>query len=191
MGLRDQTKLRMEKAKEAPVSPAKVPGSPAPGPNSNASPSLVMGSRGSTEGKRKGIMVKLVVESIAEPALRQILRELSWMMDPASLGDLFVWIYTQAHLNKELGKHLREAIKQQKKYPEGRTKSLNTPNRRTNVMVPAHIIDWVLKVADASQIQLSTGQILRYVLSNWDTIKEVTGWVPVFTDPDVNLWNRW
>jgi hypothetical protein len=104
---------------------------------------------------------------------------------------LFVWIYTQAHLNKELGKHLREAIKQQKKYPEGRTKNANAPNRRTNVMVPAHIIDWVLKVADASQIQLSTGQILRYVLSNWETIKEMTGWVPVFTDPDLNLWNRW
>lgn len=188
MGLRDQTKQRMEKAKETPEKAGKGTSTVEPSHAPKASPSLVMGSRGSTEGRRKGIMVKLVIETAAEPTLRRILRELSWMMDPASLGDMFVWIYTQAHLHKEMGKHLREAIKHQKKYPE---KNINMQTRRTNVMVPSHVTDWVLSVAEAPQIQLSTGLLLRYVLANWEAIKTMTGWVPAFTDPDANLWNRW
>lgn len=188
MGLRDQTKKRQEEKAQHPA-PAPVPGK---GPEKEAArkaaPSLVMGTRSVTEARRKGVMVKLLIDGTAEPRLRQVLRELSWMMEPASLGDLFVWVYTQAHLHKDLGRHIKDSIKGSKKTT---TKGQQADNRRTNFMSPAHVTEWFLTVTDSAQLQTATRLILQYTLEHWDHIKAVTGWNPAFTDPDENLWTRW
>ena len=151
-------------------------------------PVCATGTMGNVDARRRGFMVKLIIEASGESALRRVLRELSWSLEPASLGELFVWIYTQAHVHPELEIQIKEGIQKQRMNP---TAKEQLPSRRTNLMAPAHVAEWFLAVADTVQLQTATRGILGYILANWEAIKTTTGWVPAFTDPDQDLWIRW
>lgn len=177
MGLRDQTKKRQEEKTHH--------AAPAPKEAARKAPSLVMGNRSVTEARRKGVLVKLLIDGASEPQLRQVLRELSWGMEPASLGDLFVWLYTQANLHKDLGKHIRETLK------DTRPQTSQGGSRRTTFLAPSHVTEWFLSTTDKPLLQTATRLLLQYILEHWSYIKKVTGWKPAFMDPEENLWTRW
>ena len=188
MGPPNPLKKSLGQAKNEPVRAEGTTSTTTTEPAKKTEPGYAMEPMGNVGVRRRGIMVKLIIEASGESALRGVLREWSWSLEPASLGELFVWIYTQAHVHPELEIQIKEGIQKQRMNP---TAKEQLPSRRTNLMAPAHVAEWFLAVADTVQLQTATRGILGYILANWEAIKTTTGWVPAFTDQDQDLWTRW
>lgn len=144
------------------------------------------------------VLLKLMLRTKEQAALREILRELSWTLSPAGPSDLAEWLFVQARLHPKVRAMIRRGVRSQlealqtTRYAPG--DPADRPGRTTFLAAP-EVAAWIQDLgaqvgkhpAPGHSLQETIRALFLWTTLDWDSIKTLTGWTPVYRGSAASL----
>jgi hypothetical protein len=160
--------------------------------------------------------LKVTIDFENRIPFKTILREISPMMEQASIGMFIEWIFVQSHLHPKFEEHIKNNLSNycEHKYAITLNKISNAVGSKkrkidskpgdsllegenhsipfqTTCVTKIIIYNWIKILSKSKTRNGPIAALIRYTVHHWSAIKKFIHYNPIFTDPNEDLWLRW